>query len=260
MRILCVGDVVGSVGRAMVAKHVKQIKEDYKVDFVVCNGENAAHGKGISRKIYYQLLNYGIDALTMGNHTFSKRDLCDYIDECDKMVRPGNLEPDEYGEWYRFFNVNGKKIMVVNLMGEVFMNQVIDSPFFMMEELLERENADIIIVDLHAEATSEKIAFTYQFADRCQIIFGTHTHVQTADERIVNKHCAAISDIGMCGPYHSVIGRDIEEILTRFLTGENTRFKIAEGDGIFSAILVDIDDQTNHATKVERIQIRPEGE
>lgn len=260
MRILCVGDVVGSVGRAMINQHVKRIREECNVDFVVCNGENAAHGKGMSRKIYYQLLGYGVDALTMGNHTFSKKDLCEYIDECDRMVRPGNMEPEEYGTWYRVFEVKGKKIAVINLVGEVFMNMVIESPFVMLDELLEELDADIIIVDLHGEATSEKIAFTYHFADRAQIIFGTHTHVQTADERIVNGHCAAISDVGMCGPYHSVIGRDINEILTRFLTGEKTRFTIAEGEGIFCAILVDIDDETNKAAKIERIQIRPQGE
>lgn len=256
MRLLFVGDVVGAVGRKMVFDNVPRIRKEENIDLVICNAENAAHGKGITRKIYNQLINSQVDMITMGNHTFSKKNLEEIIDEMDKMVRPANMYPLEYGKGYRIFEFNGKKIALVNLIGEVFMVNVSESPFKKMEEILSEIEADIVLVDLHAEATSEKIAFTYEFAKRCTVVVGTHTHVQTADERIVDDHCAAISDLGMCGPYHSVIGRDIDEILRRFKYQEQTRFTMAEGKGIFCGCIVEIDDETNQAISIKRIQIK----
>lgn len=256
MKLLFVGDVVGAVGRKMVFENVPRIRKEENIDLVICNAENAAHGKGITRKIYNQLINSQVDMITMGNHTFSKKNLEEIIDELDKMVRPANMYPLEYGKGYRIFEFNGKKIALVNLIGEVFMVNVSESPFKKMEEILSEIEADIVLVDLHAEATSEKIAFTYEFAKRCTVVVGTHTHVQTADERIVDDHCAAISDLGMCGPYHSVIGRDIDEILRRFKYQEQTRFTMAEGKGIFSGCIVEIDDETNQAISIKRIQIK----
>lgn len=256
MRLLFVGDVVGAVGRKMVFDNVPRIRKEENIDLVICNAENAAHGKGITRKIYNQLINSQVDMITMGNHTFSKKNLEEIIDEMDKMVRPANMFPLEYGKGYRIFEFNGKKIALVNLIGEVFMVNVSESPFKKMEEILSEIEADIVLVDLHAEATSEKIAFTYEFAKRCTVVVGTHTHVQTADERIVDDHCAAISDLGMCGPYHSVIGRDIDEILRRFKYQEQTRFTMAEGKGIFCGCIVEIDDETNQAISIKRIQIK----
>lgn len=259
MKILMVGDIVGSVGRSMINDYVKKIKEEENIDLVIANAENAAHGKGITRKIYNQLLSYGVDVITMGNHTFSKKVLEEFIDELDVMVRPKNMTPVGLGQSTVIVEVKGKKVAISNLIGEVFMINCEQSPFDAMEEILENVEADIHIVDLHAEATSEKIAFTYHFAKRCSIIVGTHTHVQTADERIVDGHCAAITDLGMCGPYHSVIGRDIDEILARFVNREKTRFTMAEGEGMFCGCIVEIDDSTNAATSIKRIQIRPEG-
>lgn len=256
MKILLIGDVVGAVGRKMVFDHVNQIREQEDIDLVICNAENAAHGKGITKKIYTQLINNGVDIITMGNHTFSKKNLEEVIDEMDKMVRPANMLPLEFGQGYRIFEWKNKKIAVINLIGEVFMINCTESPFDAMNRILDEAEADIYIVDLHAEATSEKIAFTYEFAQRCSIIVGTHTHVQTADERIVEDHCAAITDLGMCGPYRSVIGRDVDEVLKRFKYKENTRFTIAQGKGIFCGCVVDIDDKTNCATSIKRIQIK----
>lgn len=256
MKLLFVGDVVGAVGRKMVFDNVPRIRKEENIDLVICNAENAAHGKGITRKIYNQLINSQVDMITMGNHTFSKKNLEEIIDEMDKMVRPANMYPLEYGKGYRIFEFNGKKIALVNLIGEVFMVNVSESPFKKMEQILSEIEADIVLVDLHAEATSEKIAFTYEFAKRCTVVVGTHTHVQTADERIVDDHCAAISDLGMCGPYHSVIGRDIDEILRRFKYQEQTRFTMAEGKGIFCGCIVEIDDVTNQAISIKRIQIK----
>lgn len=257
MKVLFLGDIVGAVGRECVREHLPQLKEHYGVDLVVANAENAAHGKGITRKIYHQLMGMGIDVLTMGNHTFSKRDIYQFIEEADRMVRPANMEPVEYGQHSVVINVKGLRVAVSNLCGEVWMNNIVDSPFFCMEDILNDIDADIYLVDLHGEATSEKIAFVYQFAGRVQAVVGTHTHVQTADERLVYG-TAAITDLGMCGAYTSVLGRDVDEILTRFTTDEKTKFKIADGPGIVCGAVVTIDEATKKATAIERIQIRPD--
>ena len=257
MKILFVGDIVGSVGRKMVAEHVLKLKKQYNVDFVIANGENSAHGKGITYKIYNQLLNYGVDMITMGNHTYSKDTIFNFIEDAENMIVPMNLEPIEYGQHYKVVDICGVKLCICNLMCEVFMHNVDESPFTCMSEVLEDAQADIYFVDLHGEATSEKTAFANVFKEDVQAVVGTHTHVQTADERIIGK-CAFISDVGMCGAYDSIIGRDVEEVITRFLTNEKTRFTVAEGEGIFSAVLIDIDTKEKCATNIKRIQIRPE--
>lgn len=259
MRVLFIGDIVGSVGREMVQYHLPLLKSKYALDFIVANGENAAHGKGITRRIYNQLVGFGIDALTMGNHTFAKSDLFNFIDEAHRLIRPANLNPVDAGKGVRIFEVKGFKIAIVNLCGEIFMHDVVESPFQTMERILKETQADLYFVDLHAEATSEKIAFTYAFSKRVQVVVGTHTHVQTADERIVNG-TAAISDLGMCGAYTSVLGRDVNEIVTRFTTDEKTRYTIAEGPGIFCGVVVEIDEDMRQATSIQRIQIRPQEE
>lgn len=256
MKILCVGDIVGKSGRQVVQEYLPKLKKELDIDFIIANGENAAHGKGITKKIYESLLNYGVNVITLGNHTFSKDNIFKFIDEAQFLVRPMNLKPIQYGKSTVIVSVNNKRIAVSNLCGEVFMTQIEKSPFIAMQEILSSYQADIHIVDFHAETTSEKIAFAHFFKDKIQAIVGTHTHVQTADERILGK-CAFISDIGMCGAYHSVIGRDVEEVLRRFTKNEKTRFTIAEGPAIFCAVLITFDDNTNEPLNIERIQIRP---
>lgn len=256
MNILFLGDIVGASGRDVVRQHLSSLKERYEIDLVVANGENSAHGKGITQKIYRQLLDMGIDVITMGNHTFSKNDIFQFIDNAERLVRPANMEPLAYGQHTTVIEVKGKRVAISNLCGEIWMHDVVDSPFFCMEDILDSVDADYYLVDLHAEATSEKIAFTYAFAGRIQAVVGTHTHVQTADERIVNG-TAGITDLGMCGAYESVLGRDVEEILTRFTSNEKTKFKIAQGEGILCGAFVHIDDTSGKATHIERIQIRP---
>ena len=259
MNILFIGDIVGSAGREAVERYLPVLKEQYAVDFVVANAENSAHGKGITKKIYHQLCEMGIDVMTMGNHTFSKDNIYTFIEEADRLVRPMNMEPLEPGRSTVVKTVKEKRIAVTNLCGEVWMNNVVDSPFSCMEQVLEEIDADIYLVDIHGETTSEKIAFTYCFAGRVAAVVGTHTHVQTADERIIDG-TAAITDLGMCGPYTSVIGRDVDEIITRFTTNEKTRFTMAQGSAVFCGALVSIDDFSNKAVSIERIQIRPENE
>ncbi|MEF9961407.1 MAG: TIGR00282 family metallophosphoesterase [Erysipelotrichaceae bacterium] len=256
MKILCIGDIVGVPGREIVGELLPRLKEQYAIDMVIANGENSAHGKGITKKIYDQLIGFGIDCITMGNHTFAKDDIFKFIDDADRLIRPGNMEPLDCGECTRVFNIKNKRVAVSNLSGEVWMHNVVDSPFMMMEDILDEMDADIHIVDFHGETTSEKIAFTYYFASKLTAVVGTHTHVQTADERI-EQGTAAITDLGMCGAYHSVLGRDVDEIITRFTTDEKTKFKMGCGPAIFCGAIITIDDQSNLATAIERIQIRP---
>ena len=256
MRVLFLGDIVGKSGRLCMKEQLPQLKAQYHPDLVIVNGENAAHGKGITKKIYHELLGYGIDVITMGNHTFSKSDIYQFINEADRMVRPANMEPLGYGRSTLILQLNSKRIAVSNLCAEIFMNNVTESPFACMERILAGIDVDYHFVDLHGETTSEKIAFTYQFAGRVQAIVGTHTHVQTADERIING-CAAISDLGMCGAYHSVLGRDTQEVLERFVNQAKTHYKIAGGPAVLCGLLVDFDDSLHQAIKAERIQIRP---
>ncbi len=257
MNILFLGDIVGESGRKVVRENLGKLKEQYQVDLVIANGENAAHGKGITAKIYRQLRDYGIDVITMGNHTFSNDHIYGFIEGVNHLVRPANMEPLEVGRNVVIVECKGKKIAVCNFLGEVFMYNSLESPFDAFSKILDEVKADIYLVDLHGEATSEKIAFTYNFADKASAIVGTHTHVQTADERIVYG-CAAITDLGMCGAYTSVLGRDVEEILTRFTSNKKTKYTIAKGEGILCGALVEIDEDTNRAKRIERIQIRPE--
>lgn len=257
MNILFLGDIVGESGRKVVKDNLSNLKLQYQIDLVIANGENAAHGKGITAKIYRQLRDYGIDVITMGNHTFSNDNIYRFIDDVNHLVRPANMDPIEVGQNVVVVEVKGKKIAVCNFLGEVFMYNSNQSPFDAFENILNEVNADIYVVDLHGEATSEKIAFTYNFAHKASVIVGTHTHVQTADERIVYG-CAAITDLGMCGAYTSVLGRDVEEILTRFTSNQKTKYTIANGEGILCGVVVEIDDNTNRAKKIQRIQIRPE--
>lgn len=256
MKLMFVGDIVGAVGRKIVNDHVLRLRQEEQIDIVIANGENAAHGKGITEKIYKQLKQNGIDVVTMGNHTFSKETIYSFIEDASHLIRPINLEPLSPGQNYKIVEVNNKKLCICNIMCEVFMHNVVESPFDSMDKILDSVEADWYFVDLHGEATSEKTAFAHMYKDKVQIVVGTHTHVQTADERIIGS-CAYISDVGMCGAYDSIIGRDVEEILYRFKTKGKTRFTVAEGEGQFCAVIIEIDEITNQATSIKRIQIRP---
>ena len=247
MRILFIGDIVGSPGRQMLQQHLPALKEKICPDLTIVNGENAAHGKGITKKIYYQLLGCGADYITMGNHTFSKSELKMFIQEADRLIRPVNLAPVELGEGVRIVRVNGKRIGMVNLCGEVFMDNVVRSPFECMSEILNRTLADLWFVDFHGETTGEKETFAQVFADRCVMI---------ADEQLM-RGCAYISDAGMCGAFDSILGRDKREVIERTLYQIKTRYTVAEGPAMLCGVWAEIDETTGRATHIERIQIRP---
>ncbi len=256
MNILFLGDVVGKVGRQIVDDQLSFIKEKYKIDFTIVNGENSAHGKGITTKIYKNFKNIGVDVVTLGNHAFSKSEIKLSINECKDLVRPANIEPLNVGNSVIVKQCKNKTIAIINLCGKVFMDACIESPFDAMNKILSKLKADIIFVDLHAEATSEKVTFFEYYKNKVTAVVGTHTHVQTADERI-KYGCAFITDAGMCGAYDSVLGRDIEEVFDLNIRKIPSRFKPAEGPGILCGVVISIDDNTNRATKIERIQIRP---
>lgn len=256
MNILFIGDIVGSVGRQMVKNHLSSLKSQYQIDLTIANGENSAHGKGITSKIYYDLINQGVDYITMGNHTFSKGELLTFIHEAKRLVRPENMAPTNLGMGVLVVKVKDKDVAIINLCAKVWMDNVVESPFVAMEKILNRVQADVYFVDFHGETTSEKIAFAQHFKKRCTAVVGTHTHVQTADERLI-EGCAFISDAGMCGVYDSILGRDIEEVLQRFVYDIPTHYTIATGEGMFNGVVIRVDEETNRATSIERIQIRP---
>lgn len=254
MKILAIGDLVGESGVEELKKNLPQIIEAEKIDFTIVNAENSASGMGITNKIYNELNNLKVDAITMGNHTWGKKDIFTFIND-DKIVRPANYSKGLPGHGYTIINKNGKKIMVINLIGRTDMGIQSDNPFTCIDDILNENKADIIIVDFHAEATAEKIAMGYYLDGRVSAIFGTHTHVQTSDNVVLEKGTGYITDIGMTGPTKSVIGMDIEASLKRFVTSLPERYRIATGKCKLNGAVFEIDNVTNKCKKVYRINL-----
>ena len=258
MRILMVGDVVGKSGRTVLQEQLPQIQEAYRPDFVIVNGENAAAGLGITPDIADSFYKIGVNVITLGNHTWNKRDILPYLDSEPKILRPANYPPGVPGRGYGVFFCGKETVGVISLQGRTFMEPT-DDPFRAFEAIVKEiaPKCRIILVDFHAEATSEKQAFGL-FADgRATAVIGTHTHIQTADERIFPGGTAFLTDVGMTGPFHSVIGMKAEIVLERFTTSLPARFEVADGESQFSAVIVDADPVTGKAIRIERIQ-RPE--
>ena len=256
MKILFLGDVVGSVGRLMINTHLNDLIEKYEIDIVIVDGENSAHGKGITNRIYNGFMQNKIDVITMGNHTFSKGELLVSIDDMDALVRPINMEPMYLGQNHKIINIGNKTLCVTNICGQIFMEKTCENPFDSMDNLLETVKADMYFVDFHAEATSEKAVFANYYKKQCIAVVGTHTHIQTADERLIDG-CAFISDAGMCGAYDSVLGRDTQEVTDLMVNNFRTKYTIATGDGVLCGVVIDVDIEKCVATNIERIQIRP---
>jgi len=212
MKLLFIGDVVGKEGRNALLEHLPSLKEEYQYDILVINGENAAHGKGITKKIYDFFINLGADCVTLGNHAFSKSETFTFINDVDKLIRPANMEPVDAGKPVHIINYQGYKICIFNLYGTIFMQFATENPYDCFKRLMKEYPCDIRIVDFHGEATSEKYAFLRAFKNDCQLIAGTHTHIQTADEQIY-EGCGFICDVGMSGPFNSVLGRDNDEVI-----------------------------------------------
>lgn len=256
MNILFIGDIIGAYGRAIVKQLLPGLKQELAVDLTIANGENSAHGYSITEKIYTEFMEMGIDALTMGNHTWEKKELVKNSAAFEKLVRPANYPPGVPGQDHLIIDVKGVKVGIVNLLGRVFM-QCLDCPFQVAEKLIAkiREKAKVIIVDMHAEATSEKCAMGYFLDGSVSAVVGTHTHVMTADERIFPRGAAFISDVGMVGAQDSIIGMDRDQILKRFTTQLPEKFEpTEEGPGLFNAVLLKVDPQTGKALEIKRIQ------
>ena len=255
MRILAVGDLVGECGLNRLKQTLPRIKEEKMIDFVIVNAENVSGGMGITIKDFNELLKLGIDVITMGNHTWAKKDIFEFIDN-PKLLRPANYSKGIVGKGMNIYECKGKKIAVINLIGRTDMNVLSENPFTVVENLLKEIKVDIVIIDFHAEATAEKIAMKYFLDGKATVLFGTHTHVQTADEDITKKGLGYITDLGMTGPKESVIGMNKEASIKRFLTSLPERYKVAEGESIFNACIFEINEDKCRTIKIERINLK----
>ena len=257
LRILAVGDIVGESVVRKLKELLPKIKQEKNIDFVITNGENSAGGMGINEKNFKDIIEAGTDVITMGNHTWGKKDIFKFIDD-QKLLRPANYPKGVVGKGVGIYECKGKKIAVMNLMGRVDINILTENPFILAKETVEelKGNVDIIAIDFHAEATAEKIAMGRFLDGKITFIFGTHTHVQTADEQLLPNGTGYITDIGMTGPKNSVIGMDIQASIKRFETALPEKYKLAEGECILNAVIFNIDDNTNKVTDIERIYIR----
>ena len=257
MRILAVGDIVGESGVRKLKEELPRIKREENIDFVITNGENSAGGMGINERNFNDMLSAGTNVVTMGNHTWGKKDIFKFIDH-SQLLRPANYPKGVVGKGLGIYECKGKKIAVMNLMGRVDLNILTENPFIMAKEMIDelQGKVDMIFIDFHAEATAEKIAMGRFLDGKITALWGTHTHVQTADEQILPNGTAYITDLGMTGPKDSVIGMDISASLKRFETTLPEKYKLAEGECIFNAVEFEIDDETNKVTEVKRIFIK----
>ncbi len=257
LKILAVGDIVGESGVQKLKQVLPQIKQENNIDFVIVNAENSAGGMGITSKIFEDLLNLKVNAITMGNHTWGKKDIFSFIDH-PKLLRPANYSKGVVGKGLGIYECKGKQIAVINLIGRTDMNVLSENPFTVANDLVNEiaDKADIIIIDFHAEATAEKIAMGIYLDGKITALYGTHTHVQTADEHILENGTAYITDIGMTGPKNSVIGMEPTASIKRFVTSLPERYKLAEGDCIFNGCIFDINDENCRVVKIDRINMR----
>ncbi len=260
LNILCIGDIVGRPGRRVVAEQIKRLVRELAVDCVIANAENAAGGSGLTPQIYDKLLRYGVNLITLGDHTYRKRDIVATLETADNIVRPANLSENAAGRGYAVYRTaKGPVVGVVSLIGRIFMKPA-DCPYSAIDRILPQiqQQAEVIVVEMHAEATSEKIAMGRYLDGRVSLCFGTHTHVVTADERILPGGTAYITDIGMTGPHDSVLGRKTENVIKSFRTQMPFPFEVASGDVRINGIVVTIDSNTRKAERIKRIRIQAE--
>ena len=253
MKILFIGDIVGRIGRRIVKEKLPYFVEKYGIDFVIANGENATHGKGLIRHQYEELIDCGIDVITLGNHYNSKNELARYIGNVDRLVRPANLLVEYPGEGSIVYDLDGVSVRVTNLLGQAFINEQVNNPYYSMLEILDdsEEQATINIVDFHGEATGEKMCFALALDGRVTAVLGTHTHVQTRDARILPKGTAFISDAGMCGLYDGVLGFDGDSVVKKIVYGQQSKFETpSEGRGIFCGVVIDANEDTGLANDI----------
>ncbi len=256
MRILFIGDIVGSPGRKIVQSALGKLREKYAIDAVIANGENAAGGSGLTPGIVNELTGNGVDVITSGDHIWKRKEIYDFLEETDRLIRPANYPSGVPGKGATVVDIKGAgKLGVINMIGRVFM-EAVDCPFDAARKAVDAVKAEtpVIVVDMHAEATSEKVAMGWYLDGEVSAVIGTHTHIQTADEKILPGGTAYITDCGMTGPYDSVIGRKKEQILTRFITQLPTRFELASEGVEMHGVVVEVDGKTGKALSIERVQ------
>ena len=254
MKILAVGDIVGEAGVRKLKEELPKIKKEYNIDFVITNGENSAGGMGINERNFNDMLEAGTNVVTMGNHTWGKKDIFKFIDH-PQLLRPANYPKGVVGKGYGIYTCKNKKIGVIDLIGRTDMNVLSENPFTVADELVQKlsKECDMIFVEFHAEATAEKIAMAQYLDGRVTAVYGTHTHVQTADDQILEKGTAYITDIGMTGPYNSVIGMDRGASIKRFVTSLPERYKLADGNCMLNGCIFEINDENCRVMKINRI-------
>ncbi|MFD3190600.1 YmdB family metallophosphoesterase [Sedimentitalea sp. HM32M-2] len=261
MRILFLGDVMGRAGRTAVKDHLPRLRTEWRLDFVVINGENATNGMGLSGDHAKLLLDAGADCLTLGDHAFDQKDMLQFIEGEPRIIRPINYARRAPGKGYRLFTApGGRKILVLQVLGQVFMKRPFADPFSAVEPVLKAHPrgglAHAVIVDVHCEATSEKMAMGHYCDGRASLVVGTHTHVPTADAQVLPGGTGYLSDAGMCGDYHSVIGMDKAEPMRRFITGmPKARFSPAKGEATLSGAFVETDDRTGETRTMRMVRV-----
>jgi hypothetical protein len=254
MNILFIGDIVGRAGRRAVRIFLDEIKKEYNIDFIISNGENSAGGFGITKKVAEELYDYGIDFFTMGNHTWDNRDIFKFIDDDPNLIRPLNFPENNPGKGWQTLKINSKKVTIVNLIGQVYM-QSNDSPYHKFMELYPKiKDSDIILVDFHAEATGEKIAFARAVDGMVTAVIGTHTHVQTNDAQILPEGTAYITDAGLTGAVDSILGMKPDKMVEKMKTSLPVSYEVGTGDVKIEGVIIKIDDNNNSAKQIMEIQ------
>ncbi len=259
IKVLCVGDVVGTPGRRALQKGIKEITRTHSIECVVVNAENVAGGSGITQPIYEKVLSYGVDLITLGDHIYGRREAISLLETTDRIVRPSNLPPGAPGKEIAICHTNsGHRIAVLSVLGRLYMKTVFDCPYRSIDRILLALPRDVrlVLVDMHGEATSEKVAMGWYLDGRVSVVFGTHTHIQTADECVLPKGTAYITDLGMTGPYDSVLGRDKNRVLSAMISGVPNKFDVATKDARMSGVVVTLDTNTGKAVDIERIQYK----
>ena len=257
MKILAVGDIVGASGIKELKKILPSLIEKEAIDFTIVNAENSAEGFGITQKNFDDILSEKVDVITMGNHTWGKKDIFKFIDD-PRIIRPANYPEGVVGKGYNIYKCKDKRIAVINLLGRAEINILTENPFLTAKKIVDeiKSKVDMIFIDFHAEATGEKIPLGYYLDGQVTAVYGTHTHVQTADEKILPKGTGYITDIGMTGPEHSVLGMDINVAIKRLTTTLPEKYKIAEGECIFNGVIFEVDDKILKVTNIKRIHTK----
>jgi len=259
IRILCLGDIVGRPGRKVVEQKLRGLVRDRKIDLVIANAENIAAGSGITANLFHKVRSYGVDVVTLGDHVYRKADILPTMQASERIVRPANLAQQAVGRIHTVITTeSGVQVGVFCLLGRIFMNLPSDDPFATADRVLKQMPAGVkvIVCDMHAEASSEKVAMGHYLDGRCSMVFGTHTHIPTADAKVLAGGTAYISDLGMCGPYDSVLGRRKDKVLRYMTTSMPTPFDVATGDVRMCGAIAEVDPATGKALSIERVEIQ----